>query len=88
MRVIFLPETDHVSLVSPDTVHFPPWAVAGQKPLNLETKMEYFDEERGGAIVQELECIPNWDFPNYIYHPFSLLRILDHFKRNCHFGAV
>ena len=48
MRVIFLPETDHVSLVASNAVHFPPWTVAGQKPLNLEAKKEHFDEEREG----------------------------------------
>ena len=48
MRVIFLPETDHVSLVASNTVHFPPWAVPGQKLLNLETKKEHFGDEREG----------------------------------------
>ena len=42
-QVKLLPETDHVSLVASNAVHFPPWAVAGQKPLNLETKKEHFD---------------------------------------------
>ena len=44
----FLPETDHVSLVASDAVHFPPWAMARQKLLNLETKKEHLDEEREG----------------------------------------
>ena len=51
MRVFFLPETDHVSLVASNAVHFPPWAMPGQKLLNLETKKELFDEEREGPCA-------------------------------------
>ena len=69
MRVIFLPETDHVSLVASNAVHFPPWAVAGQKLLNLETKKEHFDEEREGWNVFQIRS------PNYIYHLFYHSRI-------------
>ena len=65
MRVIFLPETDHVSLVASNAVHFPPWTVAGQKLLNLEQKWNILMKS-AKAIVHELECIPNWESQLYL----------------------